>query len=90
MRFRVSAIFLTMTILFSVSSAFSDEKSAAPGTFTGQISDSICAVEGSHRESMSMSKDMHVMKGIFKLPLLALIQSATGRSRPSEASVRIC
>src|SRR4051794_7509604 len=58
MRLRFSAILLFTTILLSGSYAFSDDKSAAPGTFTGQISDSICAVEGSHRDSMSMSKDM--------------------------------
>lgn len=28
------------------------------GTFTGQISDSICARAGSHNEAMSMNKDM--------------------------------
>lgn len=58
MRVRTSAILFLAATLFSVSFAFSDDKSANTGTFTGQISDSICAVEGSHKESMAMSKDM--------------------------------
>ncbi len=31
---------------------------AQQSTFTGQISDSICARDGSHKETMSQSKDM--------------------------------
>ena len=45
-------------IMSSVVLGFAEDNGRAASTFTGVISDSICARAGSHKEAMQMSKDM--------------------------------
>jgi hypothetical protein len=45
-------------LIVSAALSLADDKRADNGVFTGQITDSICARNGSHAETMRLSKDM--------------------------------
>lgn len=49
---------LCLAIILSIGFGHAEDKSRAGSTFTGVITDSICARAGSHDEAMRMSKDM--------------------------------
>lgn len=55
---RPRIILLAVFILTASSALYSADDKPTTGSFTGQISDSICARAGSHDEAMSMNKDM--------------------------------
>lgn len=58
MRHRFGLVLGVFLALGSISLPAADNKSAASGVFTGQITDSICARSGSHADTMRLSKDM--------------------------------
>lgn len=58
MRHRFGVVLGIMLVVGSTSLLAADNKAASSGVFTGQITDSICARNGSHAETMRLSKDM--------------------------------
>ena len=58
MRHRFGIVLGILVAFGSIAVLAADNKPGASGVFSGQITDSICARNGSHADTMRLSKDM--------------------------------